>query len=95
MSTPHTTKERILWFLILNLGLIFTAAGISIFKTPNHFAMGGTSGVAILLAALFPGLNVGGAMFIINFVLVALGLIFLGQSMPQRRSPPMSPFLNS
>lgn len=80
MSTPHTTKERILWFLILNLGLIFTAAGISIFKTPNHFAMGGTSGVAILLAALFPGLNVGGAMFIINFVLVALGLIFLGRS---------------
>ena len=80
MANPHSAKEKILWFLILNLGLIFTAAGISIFKTPNHFAMGGTSGVAILLADLFPGLNVGGAMFIINFALIALGLIFLGRS---------------
>ena len=79
MSTPHSTKEKILWFLILNLGLIFTAAGISIFKTPNHFAIGGTSGVAILLADLFPRLNVGGAMFLINLLLVVLGLIFLGR----------------
>ncbi len=79
MSTPHSTKEKILWFLILNLGLIFTAAGISIFKTPNHFAIGGTSGVAILLADLFPRLNVGGAMFLINLLLVVLGLVFLGR----------------
>ena len=79
MSAPHSTKEKILWFLILNLGLIFTAAGISIFKTPNHFAIGGTSGVAILLADLFPRLNVGGAMFLINLLLVVLGLVFLGR----------------
>ena len=79
MSTPHSTKEKILWFLILNLGLIFTAAGIIIFKTPNHFAIGGTSGVAILLADLFPRLNVGGAMFLINLLLVVLGLVFLGR----------------
>ena len=79
MSTPHSTKEKILWFLILNLGLICTAAGISIFKTPNHFAIGGTSGVAILLADLFPRLNVGGAMFLINLLLVVLGLVFLGR----------------
>ncbi|HIV86543.1 MAG TPA: YitT family protein, partial [Candidatus Pygmaiobacter gallistercoris] len=79
MSTPHSTREKILWFLILNLGLIFTAAGISIFKTPNHFAIGGTSGVAILLADLFPRLNVGGAMFLINLLLVVLGLVFLGR----------------
>ena len=79
MSAPHSTKEKFLWFLILNLGLIFTAAGISIFKTPNHFAIGGTSGVAILLADLFPRLNVGGAMFLINLLLVVLGLVFLGR----------------
>lgn len=80
MTTAQKWKKRLLWFLILNLGLIFTAAGISIFKTPNHFAMGGTSGLAILLAAVFPGLNVGGAMLIINIVLIALGFLFLGKS---------------
>ena len=63
---------------LLNLGLFLTAAGIHLFKTPNHFAMGGTSGVSIILASLIPGLNVGGALFIINAALVALGLVFLG-----------------
>ena len=79
MAAPHTWKDKILWFLILNLGLIFTAVGISIFKSPNHFAIGGTSGLAILLADLFPRLDVGGAMAIINLALVVLGFAFLGR----------------
>ena len=44
----------------LNLGLILTAVGIVYFKNPNHFAFGGTSGLSILLADLFPKINVGG-----------------------------------
>ena len=63
---------------LLNLGLFLTAAGIHLFKTPNHFAMGGTSGMSIIMATLWPGMNVGGALFIINGILVALGIIFLG-----------------
>ena len=70
------TKDFAVYALLLNLGLFFSAAGIHLFKTPNHFAMGGTSGVSIILASLFPGLNVGGALFIINAALVALGLVF-------------------
>ena len=35
------TKDNLMFFIILNLGLIFTAVGIAIFKTPNHFAFGG------------------------------------------------------
>ena len=34
------TKDNLMFFIILNLGLIFTAVGIAIFKTPNHFAFG-------------------------------------------------------
>ncbi len=73
-------KQKLIRFLILNGGLIITAIGISVFKTPNHFALGGTSGLAILLATLFPKLNVGGAMLAINFVLLVLGFIFLGRN---------------
>lgn len=79
MTAPHNLKEKLCWFLILNLGLILTALGISIFKTPNHFAIGGTSGLAILLAGLFPHLDVSGAMAIINLALVVLGFAFLGR----------------
>ncbi len=62
----------------LNLGLILTAVGIVYFKNPNHFAFGGTSGLSILLADLFPKINVSGFMWIINMLLVVMGFVFLG-----------------
>ena len=66
------------FFALLNLGLVLTAVGTVYFKNPNHFAFGGTSGLSILLADLFPRINVGGFMWIINLVLVVLGFVFLG-----------------
>ena len=78
----HLTPKQI-WadaefFFLLNLGLVATAAGIALFKTPNHFAFGGTSGLSIVLATLFPRFNVGAFMWVVNAVLVVLGFIFLG-----------------
>ena len=78
MKKKIFTKDNLIFFLILNLGLIFTAVGISIFKTPNHFAFGGTSGLSIILSTLFPQWNVGVFMWIVNAVLVVLGFFFLG-----------------
>lgn len=72
------TRRGLRWFLLLNLGLLLTAVGIHFFKSPNHFAIGGTSGISILAATLFPRLNVGDFMFIVNAVLIVLGLAFLG-----------------
>lgn len=66
------------FFLLLNSGLFFTAMGIAFFKTPNHFAFGGTSGVSIILSTLFPQFNVGVFMWIVNAILVVLGFMFLG-----------------
>lgn len=66
------------FFLLLNAGLICTAVGIAIFKSPNQFAFGGTSGVSIILSTLFPRWNVGVFMWIVNLVLVALGFCTLG-----------------
>lgn len=75
-------KRRILrflfFFLTLNLGLICTGAGIAIFKSPNNFAFGGTSGVSVILAALFPQIDVGSFMWIVNMVLVLVGFVALG-----------------
>ena len=72
------TKDNLMFFIILNLGLIFTAVGIAIFKTPNHFAFGGTSGLSIILSTLFPKWNEGAFMWIVNAALVVLGFFFLG-----------------
>lgn len=67
-------------FLLLNAGLLLTAFGIVLFKSPNHFAMGGTSGISILLAHYVPGLNVGMVMLIINVLLIGLGYAVLGKN---------------
>ena len=76
--TPKQIWGDLVFFALLNLGLIATAAGIALFKTPNHFAFGGTSGLSIVLATLFPKFNVGSFMWVVNAVLVVLGFIFLG-----------------
>ena len=66
------------FFAKLNLGLLLTAVGIAWFKTPNHFAFGGTSGLSILLAATFPQIDGGGFMGFVNAVVVVLGFSLLG-----------------
>ncbi|MEG0166745.1 MAG: YitT family protein [Ruthenibacterium sp.] len=72
------TPNALRYMLALNGGLVLLAAGIHFFKSPNHFATGGTSGISILISTLVPQLNVGVVMFIVNAVLVVLGLVFLG-----------------
>ena len=79
----HLTKENVLsdlrFFLFLNAGLFLTALGIELFKTPNNFAFGGTSGLSIILATLFPRWNVGAFMWVVNLALVVLGFALLGR----------------
>lgn len=66
-----------IFFALLNVGLMLTAIAIVLFKTPNHLAFGGTSGLAILLATAFPTLSVSSFMWILNAILVVLGFAFL------------------
>lgn len=76
--TKQTLVEDAKFFGLLNAGLIATALGIALFKTPNHFAFGGTSGLSIILSTIFPKWNVGFFMWIVNAALVLLGFAFLG-----------------
>ena len=76
--TREQVVEYLRFFLLLNLGLFLTAVGIALFKSPNQFAFGGTSGVSIILSTLFPRWNVGVFMWIVNLVLVVLGFCLLG-----------------
>ncbi|RVU98239.1 YitT family protein [Coriobacteriales bacterium OH1046] len=77
LSRRREKPGKLQFFLLLNVGLVLTALGIVLFKEPNHFALGGTSGLAIILSTLNPGLPVGAIMWIVNTALVVLGFIFL------------------
>jgi uncharacterized membrane-anchored protein YitT (DUF2179 family) len=69
--------KRLYNFGMLNIGLVILAAGIHFFKSPNNFAMGGTSGISIIASSLIPDMNVGTFMFLVNISLIITGLVFL------------------
>ena len=70
-------------FLLINLGILMLAAGVYFFKAPNGFAIGGVSGIAILLSKLqfsiALGLTQSIYMLTINVILLILGVIILGK----------------
>jgi len=66
-------------FFNINLGLLLIAVGLHFFRNPNNFAMGGVSGLAVVVAYFVPGLNVGSIMLVINVALLVVALVFLGR----------------
>ena len=75
-------KENKLTFktwILMNLGVLLMAIGIYFFKAPNGFATGGVSGVAIILANVFPVLTQSVYMMIINVLLLIVGILVLGK----------------
>ena len=66
-------------FSLMNLGILLLAVGIYFFKTPNGFATGGVSGIAIILSNVFPTLSPALCMLVINVILLVIGVIVLGK----------------
>jgi len=73
------TKSQILKFLGVNLGCFMFAFGVVVFRNPNNFASGGTSGLSLLLSSFFEGAPVGAIMMVLNIFLLVLGYVFLGK----------------
>ena len=75
--------ENIIRLLVINLGILFMAAGIYFFKAPNGFATGGVSGIAIILARIPLSVSLGITqsvyMLAINIILLIIGVIVLGK----------------
>ena len=76
--------KKISGFLLINLGLLLTAAGIHFFKVPNSFATGGVSGLAIILRYFFPAISVGSIMLVINIFLLIIGFVLIGRTFGSR-----------
>ena len=72
-------KQNIRKYLIIILGIVLTAFGISVFYTPNKIVNGGVSGVATILFHTV-GVPTGLTFFIINAILLITALRILGKS---------------
>lgn len=70
------TLKDLAW---MSLGAFFVAVGVYFFKFPNHFSMGGVSGLSILLGQLIPAsiITPGLLNTVINILYLILGFLFL------------------
>lgn len=73
-----TISKKKMDFFLINLGTFLVAMGIHFFKVPNHFAIGGVSGIAIIIRSIFHVQSIGILLYIINSILIVLGFIFVG-----------------
>ncbi|MDO5734676.1 MAG: YitT family protein [Eubacteriales bacterium] len=75
--------ENFSWkrFFLLHLGVLVAAVGVAFFKYPNHFAMGGVSGLSVVAAALIPGISPGTFAMITNIILIIIAMFILGKGL--------------
>ena len=78
MADKKKIFEQVKYWTLLNAGALALAAGVYFFKSPNHFATGGVSGLSIILQPYIP-LTQSQILMIINALMLVLGFIFLGR----------------
>ena len=87
MKLPNDIKQlfRLKPFLLINLGLFLTAVEVFYFKKPNGFAIGGVSGISIIIAkmiadtALADFFTMSVINLLLNGLLLVIGFIFVGK----------------
>lgn len=65
-------------YMVLTAATIVMAVGIYFFRFPNHFSFGGVTGIATVLASFLP-ISAGNITFLMNILLLVLGLVVLGR----------------
>jgi len=72
-------RSAIVHFLLMSLGAALVSVGVYFFKFPNHFSMGGVSGLSILLGNVIPSslITPGTINTIITVLFLILGFLLL------------------
>nr|WP_083580710.1 YitT family protein [Parolsenella massiliensis] len=65
--------------VMLNLAVMMAALSYVLFTAPNHLALGGASGLSIVVAGLVPGLPNTVALWAINLICIVVGLALVGR----------------
>ena len=73
-------KKIIKEYILITIGLALVAAGFYFFLVPNDLAVGGVSGLAMIINWYMPGLTIGAIMLVLNVILFIIGFIFIGSS---------------
>ncbi|UII54768.1 YitT family protein [Cytobacillus spongiae] len=71
-------KKKLKEYLLLNIGLILITINIHFFLAPNHFVIGGTSGLSIVIHHYIPNWPIGLILLVIELFLFLIGTLLLG-----------------
>ncbi|MBV1758937.1 MAG: YitT family protein [Dethiosulfatibacter sp.] len=72
-------KAKIKQFIIINIGLFILNCGMYFFLIPSNLAVGGTTGIAMVIGYLIPAIPIGVFLAIINTILLILAFIIFGK----------------
>lgn len=72
-------KAKIKQFVIINIGLFILNCGMYFFLIPSNLAVGGTTGIAMVIGYLIPAIPIGVFLAIINTILLILAFIIFGK----------------
>lgn len=81
MQEQQKARRAVNEFLMMSLGTALVSVGVYFFKFPNHFSMGGVSGLSVLLGAVVrvDWLTPSTFNSIINTLFLVLGFLFLNK----------------
>lgn len=81
-SAKPTPAQTLKMVFLMTLGSVLVSVGVYFFKFPNHFSMGGVSGLSILLGQVIPSHLVTPATIntVITVLFLILGFLVLDKS---------------
>lgn len=72
-------KFNVKHFLIMNFGVLLLSIGLYYFLIPSNLAVGGVTGLAIIVNNIFPNIPIGIIMIIANIFLFILAFVVIGK----------------
>lgn len=81
MNTKQSLTQIIKEYILITLGVLLVVIGVYFFKFPNHFSIGGVTGIAIILSQIFgDAISTGTVVLIINIILLLVGFVFVDKN---------------
>lgn len=78
LPSPEIIQKICKEYLLITGSTLLVAVGVYFFKFPNNFTFGGVTGLAVVVSQVLP-ITPGTVNFVVNFVLLVLGFLFLGR----------------
>lgn len=72
-------KKKLIEYIYITIGVAIASSAFSFFLNPLNLVIGGVSGVGIILKNVINGFNPAFTIFIVNVILLFLGLFLLGK----------------